>query len=391
MANIQFPFGAWIEPDEQTLLKLYSKTQEFLKKKPWERINDDDTFVVVDPVSGMNGYCCLYGKENLYTGLQVFLGDEAFRSFMDIMDNIRYKDEEMEEDIFEQPSLMPKNFGMDLHCLSLGFTTKDDLTETELDFMKKNKLTFRSKEWPLFRIMNPGFIPWEFNEEHADFMICCLEQVMAVFDVASQDPELVFNDFYEEGCVVLTRFPLPGSSPTVWQTKYRKAKAITQDFDLIYRFKPALLKSLLEKPFQQGRRIDFASLILPVIVQDTIPFRFAQCLICMDPKKNKPLFSEIVPYQPEYNQFALNKLLDFLKGLDKKPEAIRIAGITFSDSLIDAMSEAEVHVDWVDQLPKCQKFADKLLEKFYAQGAASSPEISTDQRNKPKLKLVKND
>lgn len=389
MTKIQYPFGLWPEPNEKIMLKLFKKAQEFLERRPWERIQNDDTFVVVDPVSGINGYCSIFSQENRFVGFQVFLGDEAFLDFMDMMDEIRYRDEEFDEDLLEESSVLPPSSTMNLHCLSLSFGASDAFTDTELAVLKNSKIEFKPEEWPLFRIMIPGFIPWVFKDEHADFMLCCLEQVLAVLEEANQDPELVFNDFYEEGCVSLTRTPRPETSPRIWQTKYRKAKAFTQNFDTHCRYSPEQVASIGDKPVLTGSEVDFANIILPVIIEDTIPFRFARCLICMDPKKKVPWFSEILPYEPDHNQLALNKLLDFLHKLDTKPETIRILGVNISDSLIDDLADADININWVDHLPNCLKFAEYLVEKMDEGQIASSSDPTSKPRQKPKLKLVK--
>ncbi len=82
--------------------------------QPWRWMSDIDMFAVVDPVSEETGYCCVLGEAGQTYGLAVYMGDEGFRTLIDIFQGNR--------EIYphQQRSLL------------LSFNNRSDLTKEDL-------------------------------------------------------------------------------------------------------------------------------------------------------------------------------------------------------------------------------------------------------------------
>ncbi len=386
MKKKKTPLNPWPEPDLETWKQLYENARNFLRAAPWNHISDEDVFVVADPKTALNCYCLTMDECESDEGFQVFLGDEAFRKCLNHHQAITSEG----GDPSDRSALDRIQITSLLHCMNLIFTDKDQLLPHELELLNSLDLKFPSEQWPMFRVLIPGHIPWPFNETFARLMTLCLEQCLEVLAEAKGDPEFEFNDLFEEGTLILTRIPRRITPPFQWTTKYRRSKAVTEYMEPVHQFRPALLKSLYEKPSLGGVRFDFADYPLPIPLEDTIPPRFSRLLICMDSKSRKIWFREVLPYQPDHEQVAMNKLLEFIDSLDKKPELIRVAGISDSTSLSTALFHAGLRVDLTELLPSCRHAAERIIEKFEENQELPDEIISPVNSRKSSLKLVKN-
>ncbi len=158
--------------------KLYDAAVQFKKTSCWEWMGDRDIFGVQDPVSGKIGYCVVLGSMGEVFALAVYRGTEGLEGITKIHSGM--VELELEESMQVQ------------NCLIASFEDREDLQEKDREIIKKLGLKFRGrKEWPLFRSLMPGYVPWFLNKEEARFLTEALQQARAVALRVRDNPELL--------------------------------------------------------------------------------------------------------------------------------------------------------------------------------------------------------
>lgn len=158
--------------------KLYEAAVNFKETCCWEWMDDRFVFGVQNPASGEIGYCVVLGSMGEVFALAVYRGTEGLEGLTRI--HMGMVDLELEE------SLQVQN------CLIASFEDREDLQEKDRETIKKLGLKFRGrKEWPLFRSMLPGYVPWFLNREEAVFLTYALEQARDVVMRVKEKPHLL--------------------------------------------------------------------------------------------------------------------------------------------------------------------------------------------------------
>lgn len=146
-------------------VNLFDKAKELNKLKPWELLDDNQVFVVVDPISGENLYCSVLGGAGYEFGLAVYIGGEGLQSLKNTQENIM----EMFEIVVRQRSML------------LSFVDRDELEDMDYQFIKSHGLSFRGrKQWIQFRSLVPGMYPWLIDGEEARMLLLGIEQTIAI-------------------------------------------------------------------------------------------------------------------------------------------------------------------------------------------------------------------
>jgi hypothetical protein len=122
-------------------------------------------------------------------GLAVFMGDEGFESYR------RLQSGEIDPDSFEAAAMM--------RSLSLILSARDDLDDEDYEVTRSLGLRFRGKKaWPLFRSVEPGWLPWFLDRDEARFLALALEMTLEVLDRVKDQMISLVN--YEDKDLVLT-------------------------------------------------------------------------------------------------------------------------------------------------------------------------------------------
>lgn len=153
---------------------LFELVIQYKRLKPWQWMSDIDMFAVVDPDSEETGYCCVLGEGGEMYGLAVYIGDEGFRSLIEITES------EGQVEPHEQRSVL------------LSFNDRGDLAKEDYRLIKDLGLSFRGRNaWPVFRSFVPGYVPWRLEKWEVRFLTNVLEQVIHVCQRVKDDPQLI--------------------------------------------------------------------------------------------------------------------------------------------------------------------------------------------------------
>ena len=178
-----------IEPSMREWEALYKAAIEFKKKEPWRWLDYGDIFALENPSDNQAGYCTVMGSGGREFGLAVFMGDEGFESYR------RLQSGEIDPDSFEAAAMM--------RSLSLILSARDDLDDEDYEVTRSLGLRFRGKKaWPLFRSVEPGWLPWFLDRDEARFLALALEMTLEVLDRVKDQMISLVN--YEDKDLVLT-------------------------------------------------------------------------------------------------------------------------------------------------------------------------------------------
>ncbi len=131
-------------PTDAEWLALFDAAAEFYDHKPWTWMTDDQLFGVLDPETGIAGYCCVLGALGEFLALNVYLGDAGYAGYCAMASS------------GDDMAAIEDAHG-NLDALMAGFSDRDGLTPEERAMIRRLGLTFRGKQrWPSFRYFRPG-------------------------------------------------------------------------------------------------------------------------------------------------------------------------------------------------------------------------------------------
>jgi hypothetical protein len=166
-----------LPPSNEEWRALYLAAVDFNALQPWTWMEETDLFGVRNPSDGVVGYCCVIGKLGETLGLFVYPGAKGLESFHSLVDG--NSDPQENEALYS------------LTCMTGFFEDRDDLDKADLQVIKALGLKFRgSRAWPLFRVHEPGYLPWYLERDHVLFLTLAFRQASNVCLRAKKNPEL---------------------------------------------------------------------------------------------------------------------------------------------------------------------------------------------------------
>ena len=133
LSETNAPYAVWRE--------LVKAADAFLAKSPWEILNEETIFGVLDPESGQTLYCTILGLLGEVYGMAVYPGPEGWRSYL------RMKD--------------PEYKGVEPHfylcSLLISFENKKELSKQDHRLLKNIRRSYRGGNWPQFRSYRSGY------------------------------------------------------------------------------------------------------------------------------------------------------------------------------------------------------------------------------------------
>ncbi len=183
------------EPTKEEWGDLYQAAIGFKRVAPWQWMADDDLLAVENPSDGEVGYCSVLGKAREEFGLVVFIGQEGYRSYLQMLTG------DVGPDIFD--------IWISGRSLSVVFLDRDEVDTQDREIIRQLGLRFRGrKAWPLFRSQRPGYVPWYLDQGEVRFLTAALGQTLVVAGrVANEgldlfrgvDADLILTRYYYEG------------------------------------------------------------------------------------------------------------------------------------------------------------------------------------------------
>lgn len=288
---------------------LFDMAKELNKLKPWELLDDNQIFVVVDPVSAENLYCSVLGGAGYEFGLAVYIGQEGLQSLKDTQENIM----EMFELIVRQRSML------------LSFVDRDELEEKDYQLIKSHGLSFRGRQqWVQFRSLVPGMYPWSIDEEEARMLLLAIEQTIAMCQQVNEGvvvPEMGVKDVFPARVPVEQGNSLKWADDIIWVNDARvqttESPLLASELDL----------ARAKKLDRRNVSIEFDLFYVDFTIQENKENRpyFSLMAAALDRKNGVALYQNVFG-STNIEEHAQQALLEFIEQNDFRPREIWMTG-----------------------------------------------------------------
>lgn len=167
------------QPRTEEWGRLYAAAMSYRDLAPWNWMEDDGLFGVMNPEDGEIGYCGVLGGLGEVFALVVYEGPLGWEGFMKMHNG------EFDEDDFG--GVMESQL-----ALMASFEERDRLEEEDRRVIRSLGLKLRGKNaWPMFRHYLPGYYPWYLTGAQARFLTLALEQSLEVHSRCRDNPSLL--------------------------------------------------------------------------------------------------------------------------------------------------------------------------------------------------------
>ncbi|MBW8349598.1 plasmid pRiA4b ORF-3 family protein [Bacillus sp. IITD106] len=325
---------------------LLEKAREFNKAKPWEKLDDDEIFVVIDPLTGEPLFCSILGAGGEEYGMAVYIGDEGLKSlFRTMEDNTAYFDI-----LLHQRSLL------------LSLSDRDELEKEDYQIIKEAGMSFRGKkQWPMFRSYMPGMYPWLIDEEEARLLLVAIEQALLLLKEVEEE-ELYISFFMEEKDIIGRIF----EQKTGWNTGLISLENLvgdleaTEDLPLLVSELDVLRVSKYKK-YNNPIEIDFFRVDMPIQEEEGERPYFPMMAVAIDQRSELIIFQEILQGKnPEKN--AQSILLQLFHQLEAVPREVWMTSETryLLHSLLEQLHIKVIEVKKLPQVEQLKRFLAEM-------------------------------
>jgi hypothetical protein len=306
--------------------QLYEVAKNIRLLAPWRRLHESQRITLLLPGRDEPVYIVVMGSGEMTYGIGVYPGYDSFGRLQKMVES--EMDEENISAAFEQ------------HCINLYFGDREELESKDKNVIKQLGLKFRGRnEWPYFRSMKPGFMPWYINHEEAELTIAALQNfAMACLAYAKNGLEIDFDNgetllrFYDSEADVwynaVIKMPLaPFIQPKM---------VITDD----------ILINKLKKKRQSKAKLGLAITYIPMPVQEKNERPRIPRMAALADMGSGKLIDQVTDMEYETIGVAITELLTRYVEKNGRPASI-------------AVSEEDVR-DYIDDF--ATKLGIKLLE-----------------------------
>ncbi|CAM3251503.1 plasmid pRiA4b ORF-3 family protein [Filibacter tadaridae] len=284
----------------------FNQAKAFNALKPWETLDDNQIFVVIDPESRENLFCSILGGAGEEFGMAVYIGEAGLRSLEDTFDNTK----ETMDLIFKQRSIL------------LSFVDRDELDTEDYKFIKKHGGTFRGrKQWLQFRSFVPGSYPWLIDEEEARILSVAIERAMEMCKQVRTGVTRV--PVWEGDLEFPAQIPSSEEESLLWKDGVLKIRRDGKRVEKPELFISELDLKRAQKLERQNSSIEFEIFHLDTPVQEKKDERpqFPMMAVVLDHKNGLVLFQEIYQGTNEAEN-AQHAFISFVQQTGFRPREI---------------------------------------------------------------------
>jgi len=162
--------------------QIYEVTKNIRLLELWKCLHDSERITLLPPGRDEPVYPVVMGNGEMVYGIGIYPGYDSLRRLLEMMESPLREDD--------------MSVGLAQNCINLYFGNREELDPQDRKIIKSLGLKFRGRnEWPYFRSMKPGFVPWYINSEEADLVIAALQNfVMAARCYGRGDVQVDFED-----------------------------------------------------------------------------------------------------------------------------------------------------------------------------------------------------
>ena len=327
--------------------KLYEASMDFKKTSCWEWMNDRDIFGVQDPVSGEIGYCVVLGSMGEVFALAVYRGTEGLLGITKI--HAEMSEQEIEESMQMQ------------NCLIASFEDRKDLQDKDREIIKKLDLKFRGrKQWPLYRSLIPGYVPWFLNKEEIVFLTVALQQASDVVLRLKKNPDLLTSPNAE---LYFVRLAEKKGKKTTWSDGFIKPESNIAREIPAYMVDELRLRRIKKAPFLRGLILEIDFFYAPYPVQEQKGQRpyFPYLCLLVDQKSGVVLKHSLAKHE-ELTEVFCENFLSMLEDSNMIPSSILVKRELAWEMLAPLTNLLDIEIKMVERL----KMMDEVRGNMFA-------------------------
>ncbi|MCJ7840157.1 plasmid pRiA4b ORF-3 family protein [Lederbergia sp. NSJ-179] len=314
--------------------RLLKAAKELNQLAPWNILESDDIYIIVDPITEERLFCSVLGKASEVYGLAVYIGKEGFESLLQIMNRKTESEFELSQ---KQRAVL------------LSFVNRDELEKEDYELIKAAGIPFRGKnQWPEFRSYLPGYYPWMIDREEARLLLLAIEQFPYLFQDI-KEKKLIPSGLLEEEWIARTP-QLSTNGDIIWKTDYVTSAILNWDLTNKEEY-PLYISELDVKRISKYKKdksvVEFDCFPVNMPVQEKAGDRpyFPNLTVAIDQESGMVLFQEMQSGQNSAEQCQL-AFVKFLQNRHTIPTEIWVSEtvyemlfpikIPFASSLIEA-------------------------------------------------------
>lgn len=332
--------------------KLYQAVKKFHNAAPWTWMEDEDLFAVENPANGEPGYCSILGHGREEFGLSIFLGEQGYARYLEIISTEAGPEDD--DEMMITPALL------------LLFVSRPDLQKEDLDVIRSLDLKFRGRNaWPLFRSLRPGYAPWFLEKEEAVFFTAALEQALIVADKVRLDGLDLYEKVDEK--MVFTRYYRDGEWREEWRSPTVPSRSIFGQPEDVSAVDEAELLLLRNSAGELSGSWEMDMFILPTAIGEPSqrPY-FPLCILAVD--RSSGLVINTVAVEPWLTVLQQREqVLQILKKARPLPRNILVKNEKIKAVLEPLTRSSGIELQ-VGPLPLLEEVQDSLRDHFMKHG-----------------------
>lgn len=332
--------------------RLYELAEKLKAVEPWDWMDEQDIFGVQNPETGETGFVSIMGSLYEHLAMGVYLGAEGLFGYWDISDRIN--------DIENDPFAM-----FEIPQLQASFEDREMLEKQDRDIIKKLGLKFRgSQNYPLFRCIRPGFLPYFVECDEARFLIYAMEQTIAMLP-RFYDEEYLLPDPCED--LILVRVPEQENGKVVWHDEIRQIpRPETPEID--FELPEDMIDVLKKAPQNKGLvvEVDLFYAPTPIGEKGKRPF-IPKMLLITDSKRGLILDCELIKPEATVAESVAkvpHHLIESLLKLADRPGEINVNNGVLFEAFKTFTQQINVKLRQTDSLPTMEEARDSLSSYF---------------------------
>ncbi len=332
-------------PSDTTWKKLYELAGKVKELAPWEFLEEAELFGVKNPETEEIGFVSVMGLLGEHLSIGVYRGAEGLYGYWNVSDP--------DTDLQNNPFAL-----FDIPQFQVSFEDREQLEKQDRDVIKKLGLKFRgSQNYPLFRSIHPGFMPYFVTAEEAKFLTSILEQTLRTAPRIKAD-EMLLPDPDEN--LYLVRVLENG----VWKDEILSILP-PQEFTIRVEAPNEIIDTLIQNPQTKGLvlEVDFSYVPMPVAEKGSRPF-YPKMLMIAEAKQGVVMACDLI--KPEENLIETHKklprlLMEKLQTLKMRPEEIRVKNNMMFEMLKSLTQQINIKLSKTDELPAIEMAQDEMF------------------------------
>lgn len=287
--------------------KAFSTANDLNKLKPWNYLDENQIFVIQDPLTEEFMYCSVIGAGGQEFGLVVYFGDDGRESL---------------EQLYSE-NFLPEDYFLSLSSLNVYFSNRDELDDMDYKLIKDNGLTFRGKKnWIQFRSYEPGLYPWIPDNIDMTCLQTAMEQTIAVVKQIQNGWE--FPQFEDPNTYILRH--LESDEGVIYWTQHiaEIEKINNADAELELNLSEFEIAKLKRVP-KSTQELEFDMFYMSKAIQETPGERpiFPLFTGVIDTMSGMMIYQDFIPDKKSAG-LAQVIFLGIISGMEARPKAVHV-------------------------------------------------------------------